>query len=406
MYLQPFRTAALSAALALVLAACHSGEEAAQEMGPTEVSVVTLKAEQVDLKQTLAGRVTSSLEAEVRPQVDGIIKERLFAEGADVEQGQPLYQIEDASYKAQADSARAQLLRAQALAEAAQRTATRAKELAGADAISRQDLETAEANAKQSAADVAAARAALAQANVTLGYTTIRAPISGRIGRSSVTRGALVGTGQQAALATIQQLDPIFIDVTQSSAELLQMRKALAEGKIKDNQAQPVSIVLEDGSTFDQKGTLTLSEVSVDPSTGSFALRIKVSNPSGVLMPGMYVRAEVGAGTRDRAILVPMQGVTRDPKGNAFAMVVGKGSKVEQRPVEVGQSVGDKWIVNAGLEPGDKVIVEGLQKIAADAEVVATEAGTPPPGDTGTGAPPSDAGEAAHTAQTPDDGKN
>ena len=401
MHLQ-LRIAALSIALALALAACNSGQDAAQEMGPTEVTVVTLKTEKVDLKQTLAGRVTSSMVAEVRPQVDGIIRERLFEEGADVKQGQALYQIDDASYRAQADSARAQLLRAQASADSAHRTAARARELAGADAISRQDLDNAEATEKQSAADVAAARAALAQANVTLGYTTIRAPISGRVGRSSVTRGALVGTAQQSPLATIQQLDPIYIDVTQSSAELLQMRKALAAGQVKDNQSQPVDIVLEDGTTFDQKGTLELSEVSVDPSTGSFALRVKVSNPDGVLMPGMYVRAELGAGTREQAVLVPMQGITRDPKGQALAMIVNAKGKAEQRQVEVGQSLGDKWLVTAGLKPGDKVIVEGLQKIAADSDVVATEAGSQPQADEA-GA---QQGEAMTSGHSPESAKN
>jgi len=225
---------------------------------------------------------------------------------------------------------------------------------------------------------VGAARAALDAANVTLGYARITAPISGRIGKSSVTQGALVSAGQAEALATVQQLNPIYVDLTQSASELLQLRRELASGRLQDNQTLPVTILLDDGTEFDHKGTLEFSEVSVDPTTGSYALRVKVENPDQVLMPGMYVRAQVGSGVRENAILVPMQGIARDPKGDTSAMVVGKDDKVEVRQVKVSRSLGDKWLVEDGLKAGDKVIVEGLQKIQPGMPVQATEMGAAP----------------------------
>lgn len=374
----PYRFLALSLAIALTLSACGGGDQEGQQGGPGQVTVATLKAEQVGLTRELPGRTNAFLVAEVRPQVSGIIAKRLFTEGGLVSAGQPLYQVDDASYRAQSNSARAQLARAEATANAARLSARRITELARVDAVSKQDLENAVAAQKQAEADVGAAKAALDAANVTLGFARITAPISGRIGKSSVTQGALVSAGQADALATVQQLDPIYVDLTQSASELLQLRRELASGRLQDNQSLPVTILLDDGTPFEHKGSLEFSEVSVDPTTGSYGLRVKVANPDQVLMPGMYVRAVVGSGVRENALLVPMQGIARDAKGDTSAMVVGKDNKVEVRPVKVSQALGSKWLVEDGLKAGDKVIVEGLQKIQPGMPVQATEMGAAP----------------------------
>ncbi|MET3008332.1 MAG: efflux RND transporter periplasmic adaptor subunit [Stenotrophomonas koreensis] len=373
-----FRTVVLSMALAAALAACGGAEQGGPQQGPGQVTVVTLKPETVNLSRELPGRTSAYLVAEVRPQVSGIIARRLFTEGTEVKAGQVLYQIEDASYRAMAASAQAQVQRATANAEQARLAARRISELAQVNAVSAQENENAQAALKTAEADLASARAALQQANVTLGYARITAPISGRIGKSSVTQGALVTANQADALATVNQLDPIYVDLTQSAAELMQLRRELAAGKLQANNQMPVKILLEDGSTFNHDGVLEFSEVSVDPATGSFGLRIKVDNPEGVLMPGMYVRAVVGTATREQALLVPMQGVQRDPKGATSAMVVDAEGKVAVRPIQVSQTVGDKWLVEGGLAAGDKVIVEGLQKIGPGMPVNATEKGAQP----------------------------
>ncbi len=315
-----YRLVALSLALSVALVACKGGGEQQQQGGPGQVTVVTLKPEAVTLT-------------------------------------------------------RAQLARAEATANAARLAARRSSELVKSKVISVQDDENAQAAWKQAEADVLAARASLDAANVTLGYARITAPISGQIGKSSVTQGALVSAGQAEPLATINQLDPIYIDVTQSSAELLQLRRELAAGRLEGASELPVDIVLEDGSTYAHKGKLEFSEVSVDPSTGSYALRVRVENPDQVLMPGMFVRAVLGSGVRPNALLVPMQGIARDAKGNTSAMVVDAEGKVAVRPVTVSRTVGDKWLVEDGLKAGDKVIVEGLQKIGPGMPVQATEKG-------------------------------
>ena len=369
------RLLVLSLALTAALAACKGGEQGPPQGGPGQVTVVTLKAEPVTLTRELAGRATGYQMAEVRPQVSGIVAKRLFTEGGMVKAGEPLYQIDDASYRATANSARAQLKRAEATLVAARLTAKRTADLVEVNAVGRQDHDNATAALGQAEADVAAARAALDAANVTLGYARITAPISGQIGKSSVTQGALVSAGQAAALATISQLDPIYIDVSQSSAELLQLRRELADGRLEGASELPVDIVLEDGSTFAHKGTLEFSEVNVDPATGSYGLRVRVENPERVLMPGMYARAVLGSGVRQNAILAPMQGIARDAKGNTSAMVVDAEGKVAQRAVSVSRAIGDKWLVEDGLKAGDKVIVEGLQKIGVGMPVNATEKG-------------------------------
>ncbi|MGY1530884.1 efflux RND transporter periplasmic adaptor subunit [Luteimonas sp. A649] len=373
----PRRARPLLAVLALALAACGGGQEGGEPPKPA-VTVATLQASPVTITRELPGRTSAWLVAEVRPQVSGIVAKRLFTEGSPVEAGQPLYQIDDATYRAAANSARAQLKRAEATVVAARLTARRSAELVEIDAVSRQDNDNAVAALAQAEADVGAARAALDAANVTLGFARITSPISGRIGRSSVTQGALVTANQPAALATVQQLDPIYVDLTQSSTELLDLRRALAEGSLQSTEGMPVKIQLEGGGEYAHPGSLKFSEVAVDPSTGSYALRVEVPNPDYVLMPGMYVRAMLGAGVRQDALLVPQQGVARDAKGNTSAMVVNAEGVVELRPVVVSQTIGNQWLVESGLAAGDRVVVEGLQKIAPGVEVeVTAEANTP-----------------------------
>lgn len=362
-------------ALALVLAACSGGEGAPPPPGATEVAVVTLKAAPVTLTRELPGRTMASAVAEVRPQVSGIIQRRLFTEGGRVRQGEALYQIDDAVYRASDDSARATLARAQAALTTARLNAQRSAELVKIDAVSKQDDDAAQAALRQAEADVKAAQAAVRASGINVGYARISSPISGRIGRSTVTQGALVSAGQAEALATVQQIDPMHVDLTQSSAELLALRKGIAAGTLSGADTLPVKILLEDGSEYAQTGRLAFSEATVDPSTGSSTLRVVVPNPDGLLLPGMYVRAVIGSGLRADAVLVPQQGIARDPRGAATAMVVGKDGKVEARQVTVSRTVGDQWLVESGLKAGDKVIVEGLQKIGPGAPVKAVEAG-------------------------------
>jgi membrane fusion protein (multidrug efflux system) len=365
--------------IAATLGGCGAKTAPPEGRGAVPVTVVTLAPATVTLKRELPGRVTPFLVAEVRPQVNGIIERRLFTEGGLVRAGQPLYQIEDATYRADRESAAAIVARAEATLVTAQLNARRSADLVKVDAVSKQDDEDAAAALRQAEADLKSARAAMARADVVLGFARITAPISGRIGKSLVTQGALVTANQDSPLATVQQLDPVFVDVTQSSAEFLELRRALAAGTLKGTRDLPVTIMLEDGTQFDQPGKLAFSDVTVDPTTGSFALRIVVPNPQNLLLPGMYVRAVVGDGERDDALLVPQQGVTHDPKGGSTAMVVDKDGKVELRKVEVGRTVGDKWLVEGGLAAGDRVIVEGLQKIKPGAPVQATEAGAAAP---------------------------
>ena len=361
------------------LAGCGGATAPPQGTGAVPVTVVTLATRTVTLTRELPGRTSPYLVAEVRPQVDGIVAKRLFTEGSLVRAGQPLYQIEDATYRADAESARAALARAQATLVTAQLNAKRSAELVKIDAVSRQDDENAAAALRQAEADVKAAQAAADRAEVVLGYARITSPIDGRIGKSSVTQGALVTAKQADPLATVQRLDPIYVDVSQSSAELLALRRALADGKLQGTRDLPVTILLEDGTRYAHDGKLAFSDVTVDPGTGSFLLRVVVPNPENVLLPGMYVRAVVGDGERRDALLVPQPGVARDMKGQTTAMVVGAGNKVEVRPVHVSRSVGDQWLVEDGLAAGDRVIVEGLQKVRPGAPVQPTEAGSAAP---------------------------
>ena len=363
----------------LGLAACNKEPEGAQGSGPVPVTVVTLKPETVTLRRELPGRSSAFLIAEVRPQVDGIVLKRLFTEGGLVKQGQPLYQLDDATYRADLATARANVVRAQATLETAELNAKRSAQLVKVDAVSQQDDENAAAAFRQAQAELKAMQAAVARAETIMAYARITSPIDGRIGKSSVTQGALVTANQSEPLATVQQLDPMYVDLTQSSAEWLQLRKQLAGGRMEGASDLPVTIMLEDGTEYSRPGKLAFSEVSVDPTTGSFALRVVVPNPDHVLLPGMYVRAVVGTGIRENGLLVPQQGVQRDPKGGTTAMVVGADGKVAVREVRVSQTIGNKWLVEDGLAAGDRVVVEGLQKIRPGALVQATEAGAEAP---------------------------
>lgn len=368
--------------LLAVLVAAHEGH--AQQPGgppppPPAVTVVTLKSESVTLTRELPGRTNPYLVAEVRPQVSGIIKSQLFTEGKMVKAGQPLYQLDDETYRADVNSAKAGLARAQARLEATRLTAKRASELVKANAVSQQENEDATAALRQAEADVRVAQAAVDSTEIILKRALISAPIDGRVGKSLVTQGALVTANQAAPLATIQQFDPIYVDLTQSSAEILQIRKEVAAGSLASTPHVPVTILLEDGSEYAQRGRLAFSEVTVDPSTGSTAIRVIVPNPKDVLLPGMYVRAIVSTGRRNNAILAPQQGVTRDPKGNATALIVNAENKVEARPVKVSRTIGDQWLVEEGLNSGDRVIVEGVMKVKPGMPVQASEAGASPP---------------------------
>jgi membrane fusion protein (multidrug efflux system) len=347
--------------------------------GAPEVSVVVAQEERVAITTELPGRTSAFLVAEVRPQVGGIIKKRLFTEGSDVQAGEVLYQIDPAMYEAAYASAGAGLSRAEANVTSIRARMERYKELVAINAVSRQDYDDASAALQQARADIEANKAAVETARINLAYTRVTAPITGRIGKSNVTVGALATASQGSPFTTIQQLDPIYVDVTQSSANLLLLKRNLAAGRIRDGgpaQAR-VKLLLEDGTTYPFEGSLKFSDVTVDPSTGSFILRVVVANPKHMLLPGMYLRAVVREGVVDRAILAPQAAVSRDPKGNPVTLIVDGSGKVRQRMITVDRAIGDKWLVSSGLMPGDRVIVEGIQKVrpGASVKVVPFDAG-------------------------------
>jgi len=342
-----------------------------QKPGPVEVSVVTVQPQRVSLTTELPGRTSPYLIADVRPQVGGIIQKRLFTEGAIVKAGEVLYQIDPSTYQASYDSARAALARSEANVVPARLKAERYKELIAIKAVSQQEYDEIVAASKQAEADVTANKASAETARINLAYTRVIAPITGRIGRSSVTTGALVTASQATALATIQQLDPIYVDVTQSSTDLLRMEQAMASGQLKKagaNQTK-VKLLLEDGTTYPSTGTLKFSEVTVDQTTGAVTLRTIFPNPKNILLPGMFVRAVVSEGIKEKAILIPQQAVSRDPKGNPLAYVVGAESKVEQRMLTLDRAIGNQWLVTSGLAAGDRVIAEGMQKVRPGTDV-------------------------------------
>ncbi|GAA0792441.1 MULTISPECIES: efflux RND transporter periplasmic adaptor subunit [Pseudomonadati] len=356
----------------LWLTACgkqDDGAQAQQERPPTPVGVMIVEAQSQAIQVELPGRSKSFLEAEVRPQVSGIITERGFVEGKEVTKGQSLYQIDSATYKAALVSAEADLARANAALESAKAKAARYQTLVKTNAVSVQDFDEAKAAYKEALASVTVAEAAINTAKINLEYTEVKAPISGRIGKSSVTAGALVTANQSNTLATIQQLDPINVDIAQSSAQLLRLKSKLKAGKLLKSDNAAVTLILEDGSTYDQQGTMQFAEVSVDETTGSVTLRAEFPNPDGVLLPGMYVRARLDTGKDPQAILVPQRAITRNTKGQAMAMVVNQDNNVEVRIVTTAEVINNNWRIVDGLTPGDKLIVEGLQKIRPGAKV-------------------------------------
>lgn len=372
-------TLAVAVLAALSLSACGQAESQA---GPkpgaapaATVGIVTMQPQRVELNAELAGRTVAYQTAEVRPQVNGIVKTRAFTEGSDVKAGQLLYQIDPASYQAALDSAQAALAKAEANLTTAKLKAGRYDELAGIDAVSKQLRDDAQAALKQAEADVAAARAAARSAQIDLDRSQVSAPIAGRIGRSAVTPGALVTANQAGAMATLQQLDPIYVDVTQTSAELLRLQRDLAEGRLqRDASGQArVKLLLEDGSTYALDGKLQFSELQVDPSSGSVTLRAVFPNPKRQLLPGMYVRAQVQSGVQTQALLAPQSAISRDARGNATAMVL-KDGKAEARQLQTGAVVNGQWLVTSGLAAGDQLIVDGLQRLRPGTAVQAAPA--------------------------------
>ncbi|MEB8292664.1 multidrug efflux RND transporter periplasmic adaptor subunit AcrA [Klebsiella michiganensis] len=362
----------LSGSLALTGCDDKPAQQGAQQM--PEVGIVTLKSAPLQITTELPGRTSAYRVAEVRPQVSGIILKRNFTEGSDIQAGVSLYQIDPATYQATYESAKGDLAKAQAAANMDQLTVKRYQKLLGTKYISQQDYDTAVATAQQSNAAVVAAKAAVETARINLAYTKVTSPISGRIGKSAVTEGALVQNGQTTALATVQQLDPIYVDVTQSSNDFLRLKQELANGKLQqENGKAKVELVTNDGLKYPQNGTLEFSDVTVDQTTGSITLRAIFPNPDHTLLPGMFVRARLEEGVNPNALLVPQQGVTRTPRGDASAMVVGEGDKVEVRQITATQAIGDKWLVTEGLKTGDRVIITGLQKVRPGVQVKAQE---------------------------------
>ncbi|PDN44352.1 multidrug efflux RND transporter periplasmic adaptor subunit AcrA [Salmonella enterica] len=362
----------LSGSLALTGCDDKQDQQGGQQM--PEVGVVTLKTEPLQITTELPGRTVAYRIAEVRPQVSGIILKRNFVEGSDIEAGVSLYQIDPATYQATYDSAKGDLAKAQAAANIAELTVKRYQKLLGTQYISKQEYDQALADAQQATAAVVAAKAAVETARINLAYTKVTSPISGRIGKSSVTEGALVQNGQASALATVQQLDPIYVDVTQSSNDFLRLKQELANGSLKqENGKAKVDLVTSDGIKFPQSGTLEFSDVTVDQTTGSITLRAIFPNPDHTLLPGMFVRARLQEGTKPTALLVPQQGVTRTPRGDATVLVVGADNKGETRQIVASQAIGDKWLVTDGLKAGDRVVVSGLQKVRPGAQVKVQE---------------------------------
>ncbi|SER92065.1 efflux RND transporter periplasmic adaptor subunit [Sphingobium sp. YR768] len=348
----------LACASALTLSACGGSQPPAPQ--PPAVGVVTLKVESAPLLNELPGRISAFETAEVRPQISGIIRRRLFQEGGFVHAGQMLYEIDDAPYRAALAQAQGSLAKAKATIRSTGLQAQRYKDLAAINAVSKQEYDDADAAAQQARADVAASQGSVQAAQVNQNFTRIRAPISGRISRSLFTPGALVQSGQTDPLTTIQRTDTVYVDVTQSAAQIIDLKQAIKAGGVSDANGVRIRLILPNGSEYPIEGRLQFAEVTVDATSGAVTLRATFPNPDGLLLPGMYVRAKMVEGQRSQAILAPQQGITRDARGRATAMVIGKDNKAELRQVEVDRAVGDKWIVTKGLKAGDKLIVEGL----------------------------------------------
>lgn len=364
-YPRALTRAVLCMLLSLMLLACEEGGKGAPgSSGPREVVIIKLEPRREVYTTALAGRIASFQVAEVRPQVGGILQQRLFTEGADVKAGQALYQIDPATYEAALDSAQAALMKAEANVTPARLKAERFRELLAIKAVSKQEYDDAQAAFKQAEADVAVNRAAVKTARINLEYTKVRSPISGRIGKSAFTPGALVTANQAQALTSVRQLDPVYVDITQSSQDLLRLRAQFTNGELRSAAEEaPVRLKLENGAMYPHEGRLQFTDVSVDESTGMVSLRALFPNPEHILLPGMYVRAVIAEGVDENALLVPQQALRRDPKGQASVLLVDGGGRVDVRLVDVGRTVGDSWQVLSGLKPGDRVIVEGGQNV-------------------------------------------
>ena len=357
-----------------LLSGCGEEQKQGGEMPPPDVKVVTLKAAPLTVSTELPGRTSAYRIAEVRPQVGGIILKRNYKEGSDVKEGESLYQIDPAPFQATLNSAQAELAKARANAELARLTVNRYKPLLGTNYISRQDYDEAVSTHAQAQAAVRAAQAAVQTAQINLNYTKVTSPISGLSGKSNVTEGALVATGQSQPLTLVQQIDPIYVDVTQSSDDYLRLKHEIASGAVDKEQGKvAVSLVTAENKDYTHKGYLEFSDVTVDETTGSITMRAVFPNPQESLLPGMFVRARVDEGVRPDAILVPQQGVIRTAKGGAVVNVVNAKNEIEVRPVTVGQAYGNNWLVTAGVNNGARVVVEGFQKIKQGAVVKATE---------------------------------
>ena len=353
---------------AALLTGCDGQENPQQHAQAPQVSVHIVKSAPLAVTTELPGRTDAYRVAEVRPQVSGIILHRNFTEGSDVKAGESLYQIDPATYQAAYDNAKGELVKAQAAANIAHLTVKRYVPLVGTQYVSKQEHDQAVATAQQADASVVAAKAGVESARINLAYTKVTSPINGRIGKSSVTEGALVTNGQATALATVQQLDPIYVDVTQSSSDFMRLKQ---QTSLQKGDTSSVELLMENGQPYTLKGTLQFSDVTVDESTGSITLRALFPNPQHMLLPGMFVRARIDEGTQPDAILVPQQGVTRTPRGDATVLVVNEKNQVESRTVVAPQAIGDRWLITEGLKNGDRVIISGLQKVRPGVTVVA-----------------------------------
>ncbi|MCE1929594.1 efflux RND transporter periplasmic adaptor subunit [Enterobacter hormaechei] len=353
---------------AALLTGCDGQENPQQHAQAPQVSVHIVKSAPLAVTTELPGRTDAYRVAEVRPQVSGIILHRNFTEGSDVKAGESLYQIDPATYQAAYDNAKGELVKAQAAANIAHLTVKRYVPLVGTQYVSKQEYDQAVATAQQADASVVAAKAGVESARINLAYTKVTSPINGRIGKSSVTEGALVTNGQATALATVQQLDPIYVDVTQSSSDFMRLKQ---QASLQKGDTSSVELLMENGQPYPLKGTLQFSDVTVDESTGSITLRALFPNPQHMLLPGMFVRARIDEGTQPDAILVPQQGVTRTPRGDATVLVVNEKNQVESRTVVAPQAIGDRWLITEGLKNGDRVIISGLQKVRPGVTVVA-----------------------------------
>lgn len=369
---------------------------ATQKMPPTEVGVIVAQPQSVEQTVELSGRTSAYQISGVRPQTNGVVLKRLFTEGSFVREGQPLYEIDANTNRANVANAKATLIRGQANVKALQVKANRYRQLIGINAVSKQEYDDIVAQVDLAKADVAASEALLKTAQIDLGYSTVRSPISGQSGRSSVTAGALVTASQETALVTIQQLDPIYVDINQSSTELLRLRQQLSQGTIDRSNNTKVRLKLEDGSIYPVEGNLAFSDASVNPETGTVTLRAVFSNPNHLLLPGMFANAQIVQGSIPNAILIPQAAITRTPTGQATAMIVNAKSAVEVRNITTSGTQGKNWIVTKGLQAGEKVIVDGVAKVKAEQQVVAKPYQEP----AATGAESDTAAQPAQKAQT------